>query len=43
MFQKDLHNTKKILKDIFNEIYNLNKFELQSDILEKEEILLLDL
>ena len=38
----DYDNTKRILKDIFKEIYNLNKYEFSEDILEEEEVLLLE-
>ena len=38
----DFNNTKKIFKDIFNEIYILNKYEFSEHILEEEkEIILL--
>ena len=35
-------NIKIILKDIFEEIYNLNKFDFSDIIIEEEEILLLE-
>ena len=36
----DFDNTKNILKDIFNEIYILNKYDFSNDILEEEEKIL---
>ena len=40
--KRENDNTKRILKDIFIEIYNLNKYDFSGDILEEEEILLLE-
>lgn len=38
--KQDYNNIKRILKDIFEEIYNLNKFDFSDIIIEEEEILL---
>ena len=38
----DYDNTKRILKDIFIEIYNLNQFEFSNVNIEEEKILLLE-